>query len=97
MVPDFELSSLVRNLYNVSPLDVKVQLVVVFMVVDGNALAAVANGNNTSLRVSGQELMLAIARKLLGNFEEFLVSLRWGIAGLGLVNNYHLSLIVVGL
>ena len=97
MESDFELSSLVGNLDDVSPLDVHVRLVVAFLVVDGNTMAAVANGNNTPLRVVGQELVLTVARKLFGNFEELVVCLSRRVASLGLVNHYHLSLVIVGL
>ena len=97
MVPYLESSSLVGDLDNVPPFDLEVSLSVVLMVVDRYTLAAVANGNDTPILIFSQELVLSVARKLLGNLKELVVGLSSGIASLGLVDHYHLSLVVLRL
>ena len=92
-----EFSSLIGDLDDVPPLDMVVSLTVVFMVVDGYTPAAIANGNDTLILVLGQELVLSVARQLLGDLKELVVSLSPRIASLGLVHYYHLSLVVLRL
>ena len=97
MEPYLEPSPLIGDLDNIPPLDVVVRFVIILLVIHGNTLAAVANGNDTPICVFSQELVLSITRQLLGDFKEFVISLSSRVANVGLVCCYDLSLIVIRL